>query len=537
VIVRPTIVAASGQAELVNVEDVEICQTGIEYPLASGPATFTTADLADAVEAQDDAAIKQPRIKLGHLANIGILEDGQPAIGVVSDMHLEQGGHLIMGTLARIPSWLANILPSAYPARSIEAGMGVETVTGHNWRMAITDLALLGVVWPGVTTLEDIQALYSKNGPDNLTVLTTKEEVAALSPIAAKVVTAQVDVDDVLRGYRDAKSPDQFWWWVRSMYMDPNELIVEDEDNGDLYRVPFTVKGEDVEFSDPVPVKIKYVDKSKPKEDKQAARLRAMIAANMIEDRHPAAKQLVRFDNREEHDRMTIVASGVDPVALRNALGLDENASDEDVRSALAAEGIVTPPPSGSGPAHHEVPEAERAPGTEQPGTSAEPGPGERDVTPGNGPNDPETGPSTQPPPGTGEQPPASPPGREASQPRVAPDGTVRLDLDTYNMLVRGAQAGEQAFRRQQHGDRDQVIRAAVEQGRIPPSRMDHWRNAWERDSDGTRHLLTATVEQGGLAPGLIPVAPKGAEPPTEDTSVEAYPADWLPEVKRGGQS
>ena len=114
-------------AELVDVEDVEVVQTGLKYPLASGPRTFTKDDLADIVSSQGDAAVKTPRLKLGHVANMGLMEDGQPAIGTLEDLTLTQGGHQITGTYKNIPAWLARVLPSAYPARSIEALTSVST--------------------------------------------------------------------------------------------------------------------------------------------------------------------------------------------------------------------------------------------------------------------------------------------------------------------------------------------------------------------------------------------------------------------------
>src|SRR5262245_35657764 len=92
--IRPNIFAQSiDLADLVDVEDVEIVQTGIEYQLASGPKTFTVDDLRDAVDSQGDPAIKRPRLKLGHVADLGLLDDGQPAIGTVAGMRLEQGGN------------------------------------------------------------------------------------------------------------------------------------------------------------------------------------------------------------------------------------------------------------------------------------------------------------------------------------------------------------------------------------------------------------------------------------------------------------
>jgi hypothetical protein len=514
--------ATISMAELVDVEGVEIVQTGIEYPLASGPRTFTVDDLDDIVSSQDDPAVKTPRLKLGHEADIGILEDGQPAIGTLQNLVLDQDGHLVRGNYTQIPEWLARVLPSAYPARSIEAATGVETPTGHHWRVVLTDLALLGVVWPGVSTLDDIKALYSTDGPDNVRVLSTRGEVEAVfgaSLAASGRIAGQVDVDEILRSYREQKSPDQFWWWVRSMYMDPNELIVEDEDSGELYRVPYTVSGEKVDFQDPIPVKIKYVDKPKPKE-KEAAALAATAAWESL---HPTARRRALYATREEFNRVGATTTEFDPIALRNALGLEDDATDEEVQAALGAAGFVAPPgqEQPSGPA--------RAPAAEQPGTSPAGTAATPPVAPDNqapaGPQDPAV-----------EQPTTSP-STTPTEPVQAADGTVRLDAETYRTLMTGAQHGTQAFARQTREDRDRVIVDAVADGKIPPSRAEHWEQAWERDPEGTRTLLTASVEQGGLAAGLLPVGDTiGAEHPTEDLTVEAYPSEWLPEVQQRRQ-
>lgn len=516
----PSIFAQSiDLAELVDVTDVEVCQTGIEYHLASGPRTFTTSDLKSAVDSQGDAAVKTPRLKLGHVANIGLMADGQPAIGTVTDMKLEQGGHLITGTYKGIPKWLANILPSAYPARSIEGAVGVKTATQNTWDLVITDLALLGVIWPGVTTLEDIQALYSVDGPDNVQVLTTKEEVAALSVAAAAVVNAQVDTDNVMRAWREHKTGDQMWWWVRSMMMDPNELIVEDEDEGELYRIPYAIKGEDVTFSDPIPVKIVYEDKPKPKEDKQAASLAAAAAIGAFQSLHPQSKQLAQFSTREEFNMSGVIASDVDPVALRESLGLEASATDDEVRTAIANAGFAAPP-------GQEPPAAGTgAPASEQPGTTATGGEGQPDNTAPSGATDPnEAHPNVAP---------ATEGGSQAGtvEPPTNASGVVQLDRDTYERLRRGAAAGEQALATQVTAERDRVISAAIKEGRIAPSRAQYWQAQWKADQQGTRMLLTAAADKGGLAPGLIPVVERGGESPIEDTTVEAYPADWLPEV------
>jgi hypothetical protein len=496
-------VSAAGTAvdgnNLVTVEDVEIVQTGIEYNLASGPKTFTTDDLRDAVESQNDAAVKAPRLKLGHSANIGLLSDGQPAIGTVGNLRLEKDGHLVVGDYVGVPEWLAKVLPSAYPARSIEALTGVKTSTGNAWSLVITDLALLGVVWPGVSTLDDIEALYSKDGPDNVKVLTTKKEVEETT------IKGQINNEDILRQYREQKTPDQMWWWVHAMMREPDELIVEDEENGQLYRIPYSIKGEGVEFSDPIPVKIVFKDKPKPK-TKQEARA--------------ALSEVLATANREEFNRMTI-ASGVDPVALRNALGLEDSATDEEVKVALQASGFITQP-------GREVQDG-RAVGSEQPGV-AESGaptpaavPGQvtteaDNMSPDHPVNDPRT-----------SQPVSAPPPPVAA---AASSDVVHLDRATYQRLLAGAETAERLDQTTRLSERDALIASAVNDTKIEPSRVDHWQRKYDQDPEGTRHLLTASFEQGGLAPGVVPVTAIGGEHSIEDTSQDAYPPEWLPEVQ-----
>jgi hypothetical protein len=519
-------IAAAGtdvQGDVVNVTNVEIVQTGIEYPLASGPRTFTVDDLADAVASQDDPAIKAPRLKLGHWANLGILEDGQPAIGTVQNLRLEQEGHKIVGDYIGVPEWFANVLPSAYPARSIEALIGVETNTGHKWRMVITDLALLGVIWPGVGTLEDIEALYSVDGPDTVKVLSTRKEVEdelGLPLAASGGLSARVDVDVVRRQYYEQASQEQFWWWIRSMYMEPNELIVENESDGTLYRVPFDIKSEeDVEFGDPVEVKIEYKDKP-TKKAKEAAALAASATFRAL---NPGARVLAEYSNRKD-SRMD---GEFDPVALRNSLGLEENASDEEVQTALAANGIYPP---GQEPGSGGQAPASEQPGTSEAGTSGagNPTPAPDNQAPG-GQHDPAV-----------EQPTAAPGGSNSNsgntvEPAVASDGTVRLDVETYNQLRAGAAAGVRADTHIRQQDRDSVISAAIQVGKIPPVRKPHYERLWDQDEEGTRTLLTADVEKGGLAAGMVPVTEIGGTPQQDDLAVEAYPAEWLPEIQQGG--
>lgn len=260
---------ASGP-QLTTLRSVQIVKTGIEYPLASGPATFTPEDLADAVRAQDDPTIPSPRIWLGHYDDERIHGDrkttrtpsGEPAVGKVTNMQLVNSGHDIIGDLVGIPSWLAHIMSTAYPSRSIEGRFGWETPQNKKYKLVISELALLGVVWPGVNTLDDIASLFTAEGPAGLEVINaTEDEPVTTIAASERTVAGQVTVEDLRRQFYDSLSAETPFWWIRSIYLDPNELIVDDDDGG-LMRVGFSVSGEEVSFDDPKEVKIKYVNAS-----------------------------------------------------------------------------------------------------------------------------------------------------------------------------------------------------------------------------------------------------------------------------------
>jgi hypothetical protein len=256
---------------LTTVADVQIIKTGIEYPLSSGPCTFTPEDLAAAVAAQNDPSVPQPRIWIGHPDDTRIHGDrmdgtpsGEPAVGKVTDMRLTEDGHCVVGDLSGVPVWLANILSSAFPSRSIEGRFNVKTPTGKKHRLVINGLALLGVVWPGVLTLDDIASLYTEKGPEITLTAGTEQEPITVRAAAARQLSAQVTVEDLRRMWYESNrgDPDKFNWWIRSIYIDPNELIIDADDGGTLLRQPFSIKKDKVKFLKPKRVKIKYVNAS-----------------------------------------------------------------------------------------------------------------------------------------------------------------------------------------------------------------------------------------------------------------------------------
>lgn len=81
--------------------------------------------------------------------------------------------------------------------------------------------------------------------------------------------------------------------------------------------------------------------------------------------------------------------------------------------------------------------------------------------------------------------------------------GTVNLDEETYRALREDAAAGRQARDQQVAAAREATVQAAIDSGRIPPARREHWVNMLAADP-GAEETLNS------LEPGTIPLTPKG---------------------------
>lgn len=431
----------------VVIPDVEIVSTGT-YDLSSGTVTFTEDDLAQAVAAYEDPGVQAPRLKIGHTDP---RFDGEPAFGKVENLRLSPDRQTVIGDYVGVPKWLADILPTAYPSRSIEGFQGATTATGKKYGLVITAVALLGTTLPGVATLEDLRQLYQAGVEQNL----GSGIAAAAHAISGEVIHASVNVEDVRRAYYDSLSAEQMFWWVRAVLLDPPELIVDDDEGG-LYRVPFDAAK--MNFSDPVPVRIEYVDADGVK----ASRTSATFASRDVSRPAPT-------NPTEEVDEM-------DPVEVRQRLGLAEDASDEDVLAqidALRSEDTGAPAAAG---------DSDDAP------QSDDDAPQSDDV------------------------------------PEV-PEGLTVIDTATLESLREAADLGVAARRQQVEEARERLLASAVSEGRIPPARVEHYRRLHDADPKGTEQLLAS------LEPGVVPVQERGSSKVEASAQDDAYPPHWLPEV------
>lgn len=247
-------VRAAEMPDLVTLAGVDIIATGT-WRLASGPATITADDLANALDAATCPSVGSPIIKLGH---VDPRFDGEPAVGRVESMALNASGTKITADLAGLPGWLGEVMPSAYPNRSMEGARNFVCQQGHTHPFVITGLALLGVTPPGIgvlNSLDDVAALYGVAAASEPEGSGEKWSLVMSEPVTAGGPT----IDELRRAYMASAG---YQYWITELTLDPLELIVSSDDD-QLYRVPVTVgKDGGFTFGDPAPVAISYVDVS-----------------------------------------------------------------------------------------------------------------------------------------------------------------------------------------------------------------------------------------------------------------------------------
>lgn len=487
-------------AEYLTIPNVELVSVGMKWKAAAGELTFTFEHLADAMTAaNDDPHIKVPRLKIGHTDPRFADEndpghdpfyDGEPAFGKVENLRLVNDGAMLIGDYVEVPAWLAESLPSAYPSRSIEGGytiehgpggepMGtwdVETPGGKRYSFVLTACALLGLYRPAVQDLEDLERLLTTG--DGVVVTDESEEGGAaasgeMKPVGKLAPSALADQDKVVETFwHEFAQDERYWWWPRSLWTDPN-FIVADDDEGSLWRVPFSSDdSQQVAFAEPTKVLQTFVDA--PAE----ARSAVAAAASAAGEGDPVATFKDRKDAgcdaaRQGGARPSATNDGMDDAAeLRKVLGLEPDASDEEVQSALAER------EEGNGGGD---PDPEPTPDPD-PADPADPGEGDPDPEPAGG---------------DGGEP------GEGDPPAAASD-TVTIDRETWERTQRGAEDGAQARQEQRESKREALLSQAVKDGKFPPARMEHYRELHKADAKGTEELIEK------LESGVIPVDERG---------------------------
>ena len=485
---KPDVMASDGPV-LVTVPNVEILHAGIEYNLSTGPTTFTPEDLRDAVmAANEDPSIPTPRLKLGHIDprfNDASMFDATPAFGKATNLRLSENGMSIYADYVGVPKWLADIMATAYPSRSIEGYWGVESQMGKKWRFVLSACSLLGVVWPGCTVLEDLPNYYGAEMPSDVQVIAAPVEATGGDPDKMKFfgrkdeekTAASANLDDVRRAFYNQyipENPDNFWWWIQAVLIDPNELVVEDDETGQLYKLTFESDNEgNITFGEPEPVRIDYIPDTR-EANKAAA---AHVAATLAIGREVAAS----WNKREDSVLPTTTASGgaMDPKQIRERLGLAEDASDAEVQEALrelnAAAGVSNDGTQGDPAAHGGVTPA--GTGVPEPGAKV-----------------------TQ----EGETADDDPNNVVTASGVTIPKGMRLIDEATLETLKVGASAGLTLLEESAKEKREKLVAAAIGDGRIAPAAREHWLSSLETADKVGDKSMAASLE--AMPKGLIPV-------------------------------
>lgn len=458
---------------LSRIPNVELIHTGT-WAISTGVWTVTAEDISNAVAALECPAVGRPILKLGHTDP---RFDGEPAVGYVSNVAATEQGHTLVGDYEGMPGWLGDIIASAYPNRSVEGQYDFHCSLGHTHPFVLTGVALLGVTPPGIGTLDslqDVAALYgvaASTTPARSSGFLIRASVpgGVMPNPAPTKVAATVTSEDVRRAFYESASWDV---WIEEIQLDPLQLIVCNDVDGERSRIPVVLdaagEGSDaVSFGKAIPVVVRYEDVPNEDADEAVAASR-LVFASRAESRAGVAATTPQEPPAEPVEGTTPTptpevtmaeATGTTlREALLSALGVTDAEADDGVLIAALGEAL-----------------AERA----------EP-----------------TTPTT----------PAVP---------ELPEGVTVIDTAALQELQVAAAEGQQARRIQRAEERDESIRAAVRDGRIPQARTEHWAKQWDADPEGAAKTLAS------LAPGTIPVKASGF-PGRNDEGVSSDDADLI---------
>ena len=526
---------ATNSVSLVTIPDVPILEAGVEYELSTGKATFTPEDLRDAMTAaNEDPSIPTPRFKLGHVdPRFNAPQfDATPAFGKFVNLRLDNNGMVLRADHVGAPKWLAEIAASAYPSRSVEGYWNIESrASNTTWRFVLTAVSALGIAWPGIRQLEDLPLYYGDTIPDDVEVVAASTGGDRMDDVAASA-----NLDDVRRAFYNQYVPENseaMWWWIRAVLVDPNELIVEDDESGQLFRLAFSSESDgEVSFSEAQAVRIDYVDE-KPTEEKKAAA--TYVAGMLAVGRKVVASWSTRAESRPSNPE----GGAMDRNDAIQRLGLPADATDEQIRAALSelAGAFVAPA----------TPDATAAGGSDGGGATAPDGgatpPVPAPVAPQAAPAPPTAeeliAAAQATPPATPAAPPAAPtapvpaaPAAVAAADLVPAGGRPAVMIDQGNLeaLLASVNLGVQAHQRLLENENKDLLAQAMAAGKFPPARHKAWEDYLKADPDGAKEALAQ------LQPGLVPIDEIGLAGSGEGHEQVTYPVELYPEIQKRKQ-
>ncbi|MBO0881555.1 MAG: hypothetical protein J2P17_14685 [Mycobacterium sp.] len=291
---------------LVTVPGVEVMRTG-KWNLSTGEWECTPKEIAAALDAHEKGILRKPVIRLGH-------NDprftGDPAVGWLDNLRASADGQALVGDMVGVPEWLADILPSAYPSRSIEGLYDYTAPDGTEHEFVLTGLALLGATRPGVENLQSLQDVARLF------------DIAAAGQVGGKVI--EITIEAAEKPLTPGKS-----------HADPGYLDRQGNQAKDGNGVPRYA----LDNAEQVRAALGYFEKNRDKEHYTAAQRKEVF------DRINAAAKKFGVKVSAGDGGKTEAAAASDneggavtaiPDYLAEALGVDASADEETVKAKLA---------------------------------------------------------------------------------------------------------------------------------------------------------------------------------------------------------
>lgn len=209
----------------------------------------------------------------------------------------------------------------------------------------------------------------------------------------------------------------------------------------------------------------------------------------------PAAVSAVRTQTPEPAGPGTTTEGGAvaDNAKLREALGLQADASDDDIRGALVTAGFAAQP---AAPANSATTTATTAPPVSPAGTTP---PAETDAA-----------------------------ADQRLTANAAKSGVVTMDASQVANFQEGMKRAEALARQLDERQRDESITNAIKAGKFPPARRAHYERLWNADAEGTKQVIDS------LAAGLVPVTATGYAGDGADAMWDAEFAGMFPPSGQG---
>lgn len=314
-----------------------------------------------------------------------------------------------------------------------------------------------------------------------------------------------VSDEDIRRKYYEAAG---YSMWITEMQLDPLQLVVCDDATGKYFRVPVALAKGEFSFGEPIEVAVQYIDAA------AAHASSAIVWASRVDSlagmpTAPTTPPTPPAPPGPPKDPQTPPPPAPDPTfpGGRPAAPKETPAQAAARMKAAADKARAAHTPDAApatGPTSTEGAPSMGAAETILEALGLSPDATREQVTAAL--TALRTGPA-----GSTDLPPAAPGTPDADGKSLADlakmaqdTGVVLIDKAQLAEMVSMAKQGADAAKRMRENERDGVIEKACKEGKIPLARVDHWRTAWDKDSEGTRSALDS------LAPNMIPVEVSG---------------------------